>query len=472
MNWVKNYHHLINHLSLYFSSLVNNVLNWVYMTVRVICIVPVEALDTECHWEGNIRDGKYIYLADLITMKERAGQTPAPVILEGICSPLTEKLPAWKALLESHPDEGLKSFVLEGLEKGFRVGFQQEHRHRSSTHNLLSCMEHPGTVLTYVNKECSLGRLLGPFPPSAVPNLHISSFGVIPKKATDTWRLIVDLSAPRGASINDRISRETASLSYVTIDIIADRIRSLGRGTMLAKLDVKSAFRIVPVHPADRLLLGMQWNNYWYADAVLPFGLRSAPKLFNVIADAVQFVARSQGVQHVTHYLDNFIVLGPAGTPQCGRDLKTLVNICECLGEKLEGPATRLEILGIIVDSETMQLTLPENKLEELKSLLQEYQGRKTLTKREVQSLAGKLQHAAKVVRPGRCFVWHIYDLTSVKGGPNQPVRLNHRVRSDVQWWLAFMEGWNGVSLYWKPRNDSPDIKVWSDASGSWGAGR
>lgn len=343
---------------------------------------PVEVQDTDCHWEGNIREGKYIYLADLIIMKERAGQNPVPAILEGIFSPLTEKLPAWRALLESHPDEELKRFVLEGLEKGFHVGFQQECRHKSSTHNLLSSMEHPETVSAYVNKECSLGRLLSPFPHSAVPNLHISPFGVIPKKATDTWRLIVDLLAPRGASINDGISHETASLSYVTIDIIADRVRSQGKGTMLAKLDIKSAFRIVPVHPADRLLLGMQWNGYWYADAVLPFGLRSAPKLFNVIADAVQFVALSQGVQHVTHYLNDYIVLGSADTSQCERDLKILVNVCECLGvplaeEKMEGPATRLEILGIIVDSETMQLSLPENKLEELRTLLREYQGRK-----------------------------------------------------------------------------------------------
>lgn len=437
---------------------------------------PLEAIDAS-HWEGNIKDGKYIYLPDLISMSEQAEPLPpVPQFLEGISSPLSERLPVWKALLESHPDERLKCFVLEGLEKGFRIGFQQGHYHRSSTHNLLSCKEHPETVQEYIEKECSLGRLLGPFPPSAIPNLHVSPFGVIPKKATDKWRLIVDLSAPRRASINDGIPQEIASLSYVTIDMIGEKVRSLGKGTMLAKLDVKSAFRIVPVHPADRMLLGMQWNGYWYADAVLPFGLRSAPKLFNVIADAVQFVARSQGIQHVTHYLDDFIVLGCAGTNQCERDLKVLVSICECLGvplagEKLEGPATRLEILGIIVDTEAMQLSLSERKIAELLTLLREWQDKKVSTKRDVQSLAGKLQHAAKVVRPGRCFVWHIYGLTSVKGGPDQPVRFNYRARSDIQWWLAFLEDWNGVSLYWKPIRDSPDVEVWSDASGSWGCG-
>lgn len=76
-------------------------------------------------------------------------------------------------------------------------------------------------------------------------------------------------------------------------------------------------------------------------------------------------------------YLDDSIILRLAGTSQCKKNLGTLVNVCQCLGihlaeEKLEGPATRLEILGIIVYSETRQLSLPEQKLEEVLALLQE----------------------------------------------------------------------------------------------------
>ena len=63
---------------------------------------------------------------------------------------------------------------------------------------------------------------------------------------------------------------------------------------------------------------------------------------------------------------------------------------------------------------------------------------------KEIQLLAGKLHYTAKVVRPGRCFVWHIYNLTSVKGGQNKRVRLNQQIRSDIQWWLTFVDTWNG----------------------------
>ena len=54
----------------------------------------------------------------------------------------------------------------------------------------------------------------------------------------------------------------------------------LGKGAKLAKIDIAHAYRNVPVHPADRPLLGMQWKDGIYIDTTLPFGLRSTPKIF------------------------------------------------------------------------------------------------------------------------------------------------------------------------------------------------
>ena len=59
----------------------------------------------------------------------------------------------------------------------------------------------------------------------------------------------------------------------------------LGRGTLLSKVDIKSAFWLLPVHPANRYLLRIQWKDKLFIDTCLPFGLRSAPKLFNILAD-------------------------------------------------------------------------------------------------------------------------------------------------------------------------------------------
>ena len=58
----------------------------------------------------------------------------------------------------------------------------------------------------------------------------------------------------------------------------------------MAKVDVKSAYRNVPIHPHDRWLMGTLWEGSLYIDTALPFGLQSAPKIFTAVADAVEWI--------------------------------------------------------------------------------------------------------------------------------------------------------------------------------------
>ena len=81
------------------------------------------------------------------------------------------------------------------------------------------------------------------------------------------------------------------------------KILKLGRGTMLAKIDIQSAFILLPVHPKDRHILGLMV----YIDTCLPLGLHSAPKLFNVMADLLAWILQQQGVSGLLHYLDDFL---------------------------------------------------------------------------------------------------------------------------------------------------------------------
>ena len=114
-----------------------------------------------------------------------------------------------------------------------------------------------------------------------------------------------------GHSVNDGISPPLCSLHYVIIDDAVQQIFTLGKGCLLAKIDIQSAFRLLPVHPADRHLLLMKWNDKVYVDTCLPFGLRAAPKLFNILADLLEWIARAEGVCHIPHYLDDFLILSP-----------------------------------------------------------------------------------------------------------------------------------------------------------------
>ena len=125
-----------------------------------------------------------------------------------------------------------------------------------------------------------------------------------------------------------------------------------GLGSQLAKVDIQSAYRTIPVHLEDWNLLGMSWENALFIDTTLPFGLRSAPKIFTAVADAAEWIGRQQGVTTILHYLDDFLIIGSPESTECMPNVALVLTIFEGLGipvawNKLEGPSSVLTFLGI-----------------------------------------------------------------------------------------------------------------------------
>ena len=165
----------------------------------------------------------------------------------------------WAMVLESHPDRDFSAYIVEGLRDGFRLGFNYaSHICTSANRNMVSALQHPEVIDKYLREETRLGRVIGPLDTQEVDGIQISRFGVIPKPhKPGKWRLILDLFHQEGQSVNDGINEKLSSLSYVSVDDIVNAILLLGQGAMLAKIDVRSAYRVIPVHPEDRMLLGM-----------------------------------------------------------------------------------------------------------------------------------------------------------------------------------------------------------------------
>ena len=122
--------------------------------------------------------------------------------------------------------------------------------------------------------------------------------------------------------MNNAIDPKLCSLKYITVDQVAKQAIALGEGSLIAKIDIKSAYRLIPVAPKDRLYLGMKWEGKVYIDGMLPFGLRSTPKIFNAVADALEWCVAEEGVGIIYHYLDDFAVLGPPNSEECGVNLQ------------------------------------------------------------------------------------------------------------------------------------------------------
>lgn len=382
--------------------------------------------------------------------------------------------------MSPHPDSLFKNWLFDGLAHGFRIGFDRSSRLVAATQNLPSATLQESVVSEYIRKEVGLGHFTGPLPEAGI---HVSPVGVIPKGHTPgKWRVITDLSSPAGGSVNDGIDPHVCSMTYITVDAVARMVNKLGGGALLAKIDIEAAYRLIPVHPLDRPLLGVKWEGKVYCDCMLPFGLRSAPKIFNALADSLEWIIRRKGVAYTAHYLDDYVIVGPPGTSRCADDLHTLVETCEELGvplavAKCEGPTPCLTFLGIQIDTVKGTLSLPKDKLERVQSMVQQWEGRKACSRRELESLIGLLNHACKVVQPGRSFLRRMLDLLSGSAGRGSHrrrggfVRLNRAFQADLAWWRAFLQDWNGVGFMSSCAQPTAMVELVSDASGSWGCG-
>ena len=385
---------------------------------------------------------------------------------------------ACRACLQAHPDLSFTQYILRGITQGFRVGFDRGCELKAVKKNMHSATQHPEIIDQYIQKECKAGTLVGPFQPQDIsPPVHISQFGVIPKgHQGNAWRLIVDLSAPDAKSVNDGIKPESCSLEYTKIGDAVKTLNRMGSGTLIAKVDIKSAYRIIPVHPADRHLLGMEWNGATYIDATLPFGLRSVPKIFNAVADALHWILLQHGVSQLWHYLDDYLTAGRADSEECQRNCSIIHSICELLGvplatEKCTGPQTCLEYLGFELDTQQGEIRLPREKLQRIEALLQGWGTKRSCTKHELDSLIGLLQHASTVVKPGRSFLRRMIVLAKAASKPWHHIRINASFRADLAWWIPFLRAWNGISMMSMLDDQVPGGTVTSDASGSWGCG-
>ena len=157
------------------------------------------------------------------------------------------------------------------------------------------------------------------------------------------------------------------------------------------------------------------------------------------MADALEWVIRNHGVARIMHYLDDYLTLGPPGLEDCSQNLATITNCCHQLGvpikqEKVEGPTTCLEFLGIILDTAKMELRLSDERINNLEALLVHWNQRKRCRKRELLSLIGKLAHASTVVRVGRIFLRRLINLSTQAARLHHWLHLSMEARADIAW--------------------------------------
>ncbi|VDI36493.1 Hypothetical predicted protein [Mytilus galloprovincialis] len=263
-------------------------------------------------------------------------------------------------------------------------------------------------------------------------------------------------------------------LSYPKVDDLVGIIKDKGGKCLVFKKDLKRAYRQIPIDPGDLHLVGFQWDNKLFADRVLPMGLRSSALICQRITTAVSFMFYKMGYM-VINYLDDF---GGADTVDKADEayiaLGALLDSCGLEESKQKGvaPTTRMEFLGITVDTVKLTLEVTSDRVLEISLLVQAWLRKKKASLRELQSILGKLHFVSTCVRPGRLFVSRLLLNWLRSAFPSNVVGSGHKiyrkipveVQKDLLWWHRFLSSYNGISMMSLEDWSSPDEIFSSDA--------
>lgn len=266
------------------------------------------------------------------------------------------------------------------------------------------------------------------------------------------------------------------ALSFQTVDVARARVQ---RGWFGAKLDIRRAYRSVPVSSHASMFLGFRWPNRcvcrpgfvpragvrrceqacpvcgWstFVELCLPFGLASAPEFFDRISRFIQrWWERTLSVEHsacfLVVYLDDFFIGGP-----CERmvlaEIERLSSMIESLGfeenrAKRCAPSQVISFLGVELNMRDMTVSIPSSKLAELLARIAAIEAKQLAGVDELASLAGLCSWCARIVYGARIFSRRLIDeLTRLRALRLREAELPRELREDFVWWRQFAGQFN-----------------------------
>ncbi|SPO24216.1 uncharacterized protein UTRI_03484 [Ustilago trichophora] len=393
----------------------------------------------------------------------------------------TLQLRHWSRFLDLYPDRAFAAQLRGALQHSVKLGYNGPlcSSARLDAANLPMDPDDIHHLRREIEARLAEGRLRRVDDPAAI-QLVCSPVGVVPKPHSDKKRTIYHLSHPRRPgsrlpSINDGINTSFVAIHYESLDAIMEFVRDHPSAS-LWKADLEDAFRHVIVAESDARLMGIHFDGQYFQECALAFGGRSSPFLFNLFAEFLHWLA-SFALQSVTtsptlhsdvsHYLDDFFGASDAAAPHAV-PIQVLSLAAAALGFKISSKktvwdTTRLEILGIKLDSVAQTASITQERRQRIITMCLRIIDRGRATLLELQQVAGHLQFVTRVAPHGRAFLRRLYD--AVRAHYRAPFgrRISQATRAELVWWIETLHSWDGVSLL----QPSPLVveHVWTDAS-------
>ena len=385
-------------------------------------------------------------------------------------------------------------YLIQGFKHGFDIGYRGPVYRQETAANIPLSLGTPEELWSKLMKETDLKRLAGPFDEIPYEYYIQSPIGLVPKAGGQT-RMIFHLSYNFGLeddrkSLNFHTPDDMCTVQYNNLDYavhtcsnigdeicnsmkerseqLDEELMEIGREVVssiyLSKSDLKSAFKILLISPAQRCYLIMMAKNpktgnlSYFVEKTLLFGAGILCSRFQLFSDSLKHITGYVSARPftVTNYLDD-LFLGKSEN-ESNSLVRKFIEICDEIGcpishEKTEWASTMMIFLGLLINENTWTVSVPREKVWKALDLLETAISRKKVTIKFIQRLTGTLNFLNHAVVPGRIFTRKMYDKLKLTGKNGQPLRSYHHVQlgaevlRDCDIWKTFLQNADSEQL-------------------------
>ena len=365
----------------------------------------------------------------------------------------------WRHHLVGYENAELCQF----LEYGFPLGLTSADELQSKTRNHGSSYAWYGHVDKFITTEVEECGLSGPFEVSPWQDIVVSPLMTAHKKPLSR-RCVFDATFGPG-SLNDATPSDTylgqaTQYTYPSVEDYRLMVLEAGEGAFMWKRDLSRFYLQLPVDPTEYNKLVIIWRGLLFFFVALAFGLRHSGLQGQRVTDALSWILRRMGLEsgdgkffQVCNYVDDIGGV-QAAKARAEEAFLALGELLKDLGlqesvKKAVAPTTEITYLGVQFNSVSMQMSVPPEKLCEIKEEIRRWERKTTITKKELQSLLGKLFWVAKVVRFSRPFMGRLLEqLRSASKIPDKKkMKFSQESKKDIKWWNRYLEVFNGISM-------------------------
>ena len=322
----------------------------------------------------------------------------------------------------------------------------------------------PGNQMKFVDIEVEKLLKLGVIDISAHEENEIVSPIFLVPKPDGTFRMILNL----------KMFNTSVEYDHFKMENFSTVLSMISKGCYLGSIDLRHAYYSVSIDSFYRKFLKFEWRGVLYEFTCMANGLACCPRYFTKLLKPIYATLRAQGFLS-TAFIDDSCLMGDT-YDQCLKNIETTKNLFESLGfivhseKSVMIPCKKLKYLGFWIDTEKMQVTLPDDKISKVKLECSNLMNASVITIRDLAKVIGILVSCFPAVLWGPLYYRNL-DADKIEalrlnyGNFDALTVLGNKAKPELLWWINNVE-----NQFYPIERSEPEIEFSTDASNDgWG---